>query len=58
MLTVLTPTVLKDIIDGSVNVPPDMLPNFIVDKVREYFNDNDIPYADFCYEDLIPYLPQ
>ncbi len=30
----------------------------LVDKVREYFNVNDIEYDTFSYEDLIPYLPQ
>ena len=29
----------------------------LVDKVREYFNVNEIPYETFSYDDLIPYLP-
>lgn len=28
----------------------------LVDKVREYFNDNNIEYSTFVYDDLIPYL--
>lgn len=28
----------------------------LVDKVREYFNDNNIDYGTFSYEDLKPYL--
>lgn len=28
----------------------------LVDKVREYFNGNNIEYETFSYEDLIPYL--
>jgi hypothetical protein len=31
-------------------------PHFLVDKVREYFNTNDIEYSAFSYEDLIPFL--
>lgn len=30
----------------------------LVDKVREYFNENDIEYSTFSYADLAPYLPQ
>ena len=30
----------------------------LVDKVREYFNNNDIEYDTFSYVDLIPYLPE
>ena len=30
----------------------------IVDKVREYFNKNNIEYPTFSYEDLKQYLPQ
>jgi len=28
----------------------------VVDKVREYFNTNNISYDTFSYNDLIPYL--
>lgn len=28
----------------------------LVDKVREYFNANEIAYDNFSYEDLEPYL--
>lgn len=28
----------------------------LVDKVREYFNENNIEYETFSYDDLIPYL--
>ena len=30
--------------------------HFIVEKVREYFNNNNIAYDSFSYDDLIPYL--
>lgn len=30
----------------------------LVDKVREYFNDNNIEYTTFSFDDLTPYLPQ
>ena len=30
----------------------------LVDKVREYFNNNDIEYDTFSYVDLVPYLPE
>ena len=29
----------------------------LVDKVREYFNTNNIPYDSFSYDDIMPYLP-
>jgi len=32
-------------------------PEYLVDKVREYFNTNNIAYNTFSYDDLIPYLP-
>jgi len=28
----------------------------LVDKVREYFNINNVEYSTFSYDDLIPYL--
>jgi len=28
----------------------------LVDKVREFFNENNIEYSTFSYDDLIPYL--
>jgi len=28
----------------------------LVDKVREYFNTNNIPYNTFSYDDLLPFL--
>lgn len=28
----------------------------LVDMVREYFNENNIEYTTFSYDDLIPYL--
>lgn len=28
----------------------------LVDKVREYFNTNNITYDSFCYDDLIPFF--
>lgn len=31
--------------------------HILVDKVREYFNINNIEYSTFSYDDLIPYLP-
>ena len=30
----------------------------LVDKVREYLNDNEVEYETFGYADLTPYLPQ
>ena len=30
----------------------------MVDKVREYFNQHNIEYDTFSYDDLIPYLQQ
>lgn len=33
-------------------------PHLLVDKVREYLNNNDIEYETFSYDDLKPYLPQ
>ena len=30
----------------------------LVDKVREYLNNHNIPYDTFSYDDLVPYLPQ
>ena len=32
--------------------------SLLVRKVREYFNQNNIEYATFSYQDLIPYLLQ
>jgi len=32
------------------------MPFTVVDKVREYFNENNIEYSTFSYDDLIPYL--
>jgi hypothetical protein len=29
----------------------------LVDKVREYFNNNEIEYETFSFDDLIPFLP-
>ena len=31
-------------------------PHFLVHKVREYFNKNNIPYENFSYDDLLPFL--
>jgi hypothetical protein len=31
-------------------------PQTLVDKVREYFNTNNIPYPTFSYDDLLPFL--
>ena len=31
-------------------------PHELVDKVREYFNTNNIEYDSFSYNDLLPYL--
>lgn len=31
-------------------------PSELVDKVREYFNTNNIQYSTFSYNDLKPYL--
>jgi len=31
-------------------------PGLLVDKVREYFNTNNIPYETFSFDDLLPYL--
>jgi hypothetical protein len=31
-------------------------PTELVDKVREYFNENDIEYDTFSYDDLVLYL--
>jgi len=33
-------------------------PHTLVDKVREYFNENGVEYDTFSYDDLIPFLPQ
>jgi len=32
------------------------IPFSVVDKVREYFNANNIKYESFSYDDLIPYI--
>jgi len=32
------------------------LPFTVVDKVREYFNINNLKYSTFSYENLIPFL--
>jgi len=32
--------------------------HMLVDKVREYFNENNIEYGTFSYDDLVPYLPE
>lgn len=32
--------------------------HLLVDKVREYFNNNNIQYDTFSYDDLAPYLVQ
>ena len=29
---------------------------FLVDKVREYFNNNNVDYETFSYKDIEPYL--
>jgi len=34
----------------------DDLPSFLVDKVREYFNVENIEYGMFSYSDLTPHL--
>lgn len=31
-------------------------PHLLVDKVREYFNEHEIEYSTFSYEDLLSYL--
>jgi len=31
-------------------------PHLLVDKVREYFNERNIVYDSFSYDDLIPYF--
>ena len=36
--------------DGEIN------PHLLVDFVREYFNEHNIKYDMFSYDDLIPYL--
>ena len=41
--------------DITVQITKDM-PMELVDKVREYFNVNNIPYSTFSYDDLVPYL--
>jgi len=33
------------------------MPFTVVDKVRKYFNINNIEYSSFSFDDLIPYLP-
>ena len=43
--------------DREVKVTPDT-PHALVCMVREYFNDNDVKYSTFSYDDLVPYLPQ
>ena len=30
----------------------------LVDRVREYFNDNGIEYETFSFDDLVPFLPR
>jgi len=32
--------------------------HMLVDKVREYFNENNIEYGTFSYDDLVPCLPE
>lgn len=32
------------------------MPSVVVDKVREYFNQNNIEYSTFSFDDLIPFL--
>jgi hypothetical protein len=34
------------------------VPHFIVEKVREYFNQHNIEYNTFSYDDLAPFLQQ
>jgi len=44
-------------IDPGVFVPVSVdIPASIVDKVREYFNDNSIDYNNFSYDDLVPFF--
>ena len=52
----LTQTVVYEEAGFEVQVTKDT-PHELVDKVREYFNNNDIEYSSFSYDDLIPYLP-
>lgn len=33
-------------------------PQQLVDKVRDYFNANNVTYSTFSYDDLVPYLNQ
>lgn len=30
----------------------------LVTKVREYFNENEIEYSTFSYDDLVPFFPK
>lgn len=43
-------------IDGEIYNITKNTPSYLVDKVREYFNDNNIQYNTFSYKDLLPYL--
>jgi len=45
-------------LDGELVIVSKETPHFLVEKVREYLNRHAIEYDSFCYEDLIPYLPQ
>lgn len=40
---------------GSIPISLDM-PHVIVDRVREYFNTNNIDYNTFSYDDLVPFM--
>lgn len=43
--------------EEGVFVPTISEPFMVVDKVREFLNENSIEYNSFSYDDIIPYLP-
>ncbi len=45
-------------VEWAMNQMQDTDTHTLVDKVREYFNDNNIVYDTFSYDDLAPYLTQ
>ena len=49
---------LKLAIEWAMEQSDELTDHLLVDLVREYFNNNEIEYETFCYEDLIPYLEE
>ena len=49
------PTQINDAIQWAYAKNPSDIQE-LVDKIREYFNDNQIDYETFSYQDLVPFL--